>query len=79
MYRRKVKGAIMGGSKTGSIVYIEPETTLQYSRELNNLEYEEGEEVVPVRAKWIKWIIRIIIKRIQILGGATCIVGLDFR
>jgi DNA mismatch repair protein MutS2 len=39
MYRRKVKGAIMGGSKTGSIVYIEPETTLQYSRELNNLEY----------------------------------------
>lgn len=48
MYRRKVKGAIMGGSKTGSIVYIEPETTLQYSRELNNLEYEEGEEVVRI-------------------------------
>ncbi len=40
MYRRKVKGAIMGGSKTGSIVYIEPETTLQYSRELNNLQYD---------------------------------------
>ncbi len=48
MYRRKVKGAIMGGSKTGSIVYIEPETTLQYSRELNNLEYEEKEEVVKI-------------------------------
>ncbi|PIA77791.1 DNA mismatch repair protein MutS [Gaetbulibacter sp. 4G1] len=48
MYRRKVKGAIMGGSKTGSIVYIEPETTLQHSRELNNLEYEEQEEVVRV-------------------------------
>lgn len=45
MYRRKVKGAIMGNSKTGSIVYIEPETTLQYSRELNNLEYEETEEI----------------------------------
>ena len=44
MYRRKVKGAIMGGSKTGSIVYIEPETTMQYTRELNNLEYEEQEE-----------------------------------
>ena len=41
MYRRKVKGQVMGGSKTGSIVYIEPETTLQHSRELNNLEYEE--------------------------------------
>lgn len=48
MYRRKVRGAIMGGSKTGSIVYIEPETTLQYTRELNNLEYEEKEEIVHV-------------------------------
>ncbi|WP_158849007.1 endonuclease MutS2 [Algibacter sp. L1A34] len=48
MYRRKVKGAIMGGSRTGSIVYIEPETTLQHSRELNNLEYEEQEEVIRI-------------------------------
>lgn len=45
MYRRKVKGSIMGNSKTGSIVYIQPETTFQYARELNNLEYEEKEEV----------------------------------
>jgi DNA mismatch repair protein MutS2 len=45
MYRRKVKGSIMGSSKTGSIVYIEPETTLQHSRELNNLEFEEQEEI----------------------------------
>ena len=45
MYRRKVKGSIMGSSKTGSIAYIEPETTLQYSRELSNLEYEEKEEI----------------------------------
>src|SRR5690606_20100168 len=48
MYRRKVKGAIMGGSKTRSIVYIEPETTLQYSRELNNLEYEAHEEIIRI-------------------------------
>jgi DNA mismatch repair protein MutS2 len=48
MYRRKVRGAIMGGSKTGSIVYIEPEATLNHSRELNNLEYEESEEVVRI-------------------------------
>lgn len=48
MYRRKVKGAIMGNSKTGSIVYIEPEATLQYSRELSNLEYEEKEEVTRI-------------------------------
>ena len=45
MYRRKVKGTVMGNSKTGSIVYIEPEATLKYSRELSNLEYDEKEEV----------------------------------
>ena len=45
MYRRKVKGSILGSSKTGSIAYIEPETTLKYSRELSNLEYEEKEEI----------------------------------
>jgi DNA mismatch repair protein MutS2 len=45
MYRKKVKGAVMGTSKTGSIVFIEPETTLAYGRELNNLEFEEREEI----------------------------------
>lgn len=45
MYRRKVKGGILGNSKTGSIVYIQPEATFQYTRELNNLEYEEKEEI----------------------------------
>lgn len=45
MYRRKVKGTVMGSSKTGSIVYIEPEATLRYSRELNNLEFDEKEEI----------------------------------
>ncbi|WP_299547603.1 DNA mismatch repair protein MutS [Seonamhaeicola sp.] len=48
MYRRKVKGSIMGSSKTGSIVYIEPEATLQHTRELNNLEYEEKEEIIRI-------------------------------
>ncbi|MEZ7514540.1 endonuclease MutS2 [Flavobacterium frigidarium] len=48
MYRRKVKGSILGSSKTGSIAYIEPEATLQYSRELSNLEYEETEEVTRI-------------------------------
>ncbi len=45
MHRRKVKGGIMGNSKTGSIVYIQPEATFQFTRELNNLEYEEKEEI----------------------------------
>ncbi len=45
MHRRKVKGGILGNSKTGSIVYIQPEATYNYTRELNNLEYEEKEEI----------------------------------
>lgn len=45
MHRRKVKGGILGSSKTGSIVYIQPEATYIYTRELNNLEYEEKQEV----------------------------------
>ena len=45
MYRKKVKGTVMGSSKTGSIVYIEPEAALKYSRQLNNLEFDEREEV----------------------------------
>ncbi|WP_269684641.1 endonuclease MutS2 [Flavobacterium lacustre] len=48
MYRRKVKGSILGSSKTGSIAYIEPEATLHYSRELSNLEYEEKEEITRI-------------------------------
>jgi DNA mismatch repair protein MutS2 len=48
MYRRKVRGTILGSSKTGSIAYIEPETTLNYSRELSNLEYEEKEEITRI-------------------------------
>jgi len=45
MYRKKVKGSILGNSKTGSIVYIQPEATMMHTRELNNLQYEEKEEI----------------------------------
>ena len=45
MYRRKVRGSVMGSSKTGSIVYIEPQETLDYANELSNLLYEEDEEI----------------------------------
>jgi DNA mismatch repair protein MutS2 len=45
MYRKKINGAVLGNSKTGSIVYIEPQETLEYTNELSNLLYEEQEEV----------------------------------
>lgn len=48
MYRRKVKGTVLGSSKTGSIVFIEPEAVLHYSRILTNLEYDEQEEILKI-------------------------------
>lgn len=45
MYRKKIKGTVLGNSKTGSIVYMEPQETLEYSNELSNLIYEEQEEI----------------------------------
>ena len=35
----------MGSSKTGSIVFIEPETTYLQNQELQNLLFEETEEI----------------------------------
>jgi len=48
MHRRKIKGTILGNSKTGSIVFIAPEATLKLSRELQNLHYEEQQEIVRI-------------------------------
>jgi len=48
MYRKKVKGNFLGASKTGSIVYIAPQATLNYSRELQNLIFEEQQEVIKI-------------------------------
>lgn len=48
MHRKKVKGSLLGSSKTGSIVYIEPQGTLQLTREFQDLQYKEREEVVKI-------------------------------
>lgn len=48
MYRRKVAGSLLGSSKSGGIVYIAPQATLAYSREYQNLIYEEKQEVVKI-------------------------------
>ena len=48
MYRRKVAGSLLGSSKSGNIVYIAPQATLSYSREYQNLIYEEKQEIVKV-------------------------------
>ncbi|WP_299682572.1 DNA mismatch repair protein MutS [uncultured Tenacibaculum sp.] len=48
MHRRKVKGSLLGSSKSGNIVYIAPQATLSYSRELQNLLYEEKQEIVKI-------------------------------
>tara|TARA_B100000963_G_scaffold290031_1_gene259717 strand:- start:3195 stop:5354 length:2160 start_codon:yes stop_codon:yes gene_type:complete len=56
MYRRKVKGGIMGSSKTGSIVFIEPEATLNFSRELQNLFFEESEEIKKILSQLTEYL-----------------------
>ena len=48
MHRRKVAGSLLGASKSGGIVYIAPQATLAYSREYQNLVYEEKQEVVKI-------------------------------
>ena len=76
MYRKKVKGSILGSSKTGSIAYIEPEDTLRYSRELSNLEYEEKEEIKRI-LKYLTEIVRpflpLLIQYQEFLSGIDVI------
>jgi DNA mismatch repair protein MutS2 len=48
MYRKKVNGSMLGASKSGNIVYIAPQSTLSYHRELQNLMYEEKQEVIRI-------------------------------
>ncbi|WP_299670139.1 DNA mismatch repair protein MutS [uncultured Polaribacter sp.] len=48
MHRRKVAGSLLGSSKSGNIVYIAPQATLAYSREFQNLVYEEKQEVIRI-------------------------------
>ncbi|OYU85236.1 MAG: DNA mismatch repair protein MutS [Flavobacterium sp. BFFFF2] len=48
MYRRKVKGSLLGQSKTGSIAYIEPEATHVFTRELDQLQWNEREEIIRI-------------------------------
>ncbi|WP_405606171.1 endonuclease MutS2 [Polaribacter sp. Asnod1-A03] len=48
MYRKKVAGSLLGSSKSGNIVYIAPQATLAYSREFQNLVYEEKQEIVKI-------------------------------
>lgn len=48
MHRRKIAGSFLGSSKSGNIVYIAPQATLAYSRELQNLIYDEKQEVVKI-------------------------------
>ena len=48
MCRKKVNGSLLGTSKTGSIVFIAPQATLKFSRELQHLELEEKEEEIRI-------------------------------
>lgn len=48
MYRKKVKGPILGTSKTGSIAYISPEATAKLNKRLGHLLADEQEEIIRI-------------------------------
>lgn len=48
MYRKKVKGSVIGSSKTGSIVFISPESTLKLEHELQDLIFSEKQEIIKI-------------------------------
>ncbi|WP_159947176.1 endonuclease MutS2 [Polaribacter septentrionalilitoris] len=48
MHRKKVAGSLLGSSKSGNIVYIAPQATLSYSREYQNLIYDEKQEIIKI-------------------------------
>jgi len=45
IHRKKVKGSILGTSKTGSIVFIAPQNTLNFHRQHQELIMEEKQEI----------------------------------
>ncbi len=47
-FRKKVKGSIAGTSKTGSIVFIEPEATANLQKQLFGLKYDEKQEIIKI-------------------------------
>lgn len=51
MYRKKVKGRVLGASKTGSIVFMVPDSVSQLNTQLHNLEFEETEEIKRILRK----------------------------
>lgn len=48
MHRKKVAGSFLGTSKSGNIVYIAPQATLSYTREYQNLIYDEKQEIIKI-------------------------------
>tara|TARA_B100000809_G_scaffold266760_1_gene331266 strand:+ start:9141 stop:11414 length:2274 start_codon:yes stop_codon:yes gene_type:complete len=45
MHRKKIKGNLLGSSKTGSIVFIAPQATLELHRNYQNLQHDEKQEI----------------------------------
>jgi len=48
MHRKKVKGSLLGSSKSGNIVYISPQATLKHQRDLQNALYDEKQEIIRI-------------------------------
>lgn len=49
--RKRVKGRLLGTSKTGSISFVEPESVQKSNRELEELKEEESREIIKILRK----------------------------
>lgn len=47
-HRRKIKGSILGTSKSGSIVFMLPESVQLMTQNLQNLQFEEKNEIIKI-------------------------------
>lgn len=56
MYKKRVKGRVLGRSNTGSIIFIQPESTLFHSREYRQLQLEEKEEIIRILKELTRFI-----------------------
>ncbi|NPA46457.1 MAG: DNA mismatch repair protein MutS [Chlorobi bacterium] len=48
MYKRQVKGQITGTSRSGSIIFIEPQATAEFNRRLQILHADEKAEIIKI-------------------------------
>ena len=81
-YKRKVKGSVVGSSKTGSLTYIEPQVNVELNNELELLTDDERKEIfriLQVLTREISQFLPLIIAYQELLTELECMYASDQR